>query len=70
VIGGASATPAWFEVEGNVYATAFKGNADTATKANITTTAGAVAYYSDTTGTFANDADFIWDATNNTLKAP
>lgn len=32
VIGGTSATPAWFEVEGNVYAAAFKGNADTATK--------------------------------------
>lgn len=30
VIGGSSATPAWFEVEGNVYATAFKGKADTA----------------------------------------
>jgi hypothetical protein len=32
VIGGTNATPAWFEVEGNVYAAAFKGNADTATK--------------------------------------
>lgn len=33
VIGGTSATPAWFEVEGNIYAAAFKGNADTATTA-------------------------------------
>ena len=32
VIGGTNATPAWFEVEGNIYAAAFKGNADTATK--------------------------------------
>ena len=32
VIGGTSATPAWFEVEGNIYAAAFKGNSDTATK--------------------------------------
>lgn len=31
VIGGTNATPAWFEVEGNIYAAAFKGNADTAT---------------------------------------
>lgn len=32
IVGGASASPAWFEVEGNIYAAAFKGNADTATK--------------------------------------
>lgn len=32
VIGGSGATPAWFEVEGNIYAAAFKGNADSATK--------------------------------------
>lgn len=32
VIGGTSATPAWFEVEGNIYAAAFKGTADVATK--------------------------------------
>ena len=38
-------------------------------KANITTTANSVAYYSDTTGTFASDADFLWDATNNKLTA-
>jgi hypothetical protein len=31
IIGGTSASPAWLEVEGNVYAAAFKGNADTAT---------------------------------------
>ena len=33
IIGGTSATPAWFEVEGNIYAAAFKGNADSATTA-------------------------------------
>jgi len=33
LIGGTSASPAWLEVEGNVYAAAFKGNADTATTA-------------------------------------
>lgn len=32
------------------------GNATSATKANITTTANAIAYYSDTTGTFASKA--------------
>jgi len=26
------ASPAWLEVEGNIYAAAFKGNADTATR--------------------------------------
>lgn len=31
IIGGTSASPAWLEVEGDVYAAAFKGNADTAT---------------------------------------
>lgn len=54
IIGGTSASPAWLEVEGDVYAAAFKGNADTATTAinlsakpilaasgsNITVTAG------------------------------
>lgn len=33
IMGGTSATPAWLEVEGNIYAAAFKGNADTATTA-------------------------------------
>ena len=33
IIGGTSASPAWLEVEGNIYAAAFKGNADTATTA-------------------------------------
>ena len=32
------------------------GNAATATKANITTTKNGIAYYSNTTGTFANDS--------------
>ena len=51
------------------YATtsAFASTATRATGANITTTSGGVAYYSNTTGTFANDADLTWDATNNSL---
>lgn len=51
------------------YATtaAFATTATRASGANITTTSGGVAYYSSTTGTFANDADLTWDATNNSL---
>ena len=45
------------------------GRATYAAQAAITTTAGAVTYYSDTAGTFASDADFLWDATNNKLTA-
>lgn len=37
ILGGGSASPAWLEVEGNVYAAAFKGNADTATSAGTAT---------------------------------
>lgn len=33
IVGGTSATPAWLEVEGTVYAAAFNGNATSATKA-------------------------------------
>ena len=47
VVGGASATPAWFEVEGNIYAAAFKGNADTSTTASnavYAASAGSVAW--------------------------
>ena len=44
----------------NVYATtihgALDGNADTATRANITTTTNALAYYTNTTGTFGDSA--------------
>lgn len=50
VIGGASATPAWFEVEGNIYAAAFKGNADSATAFSSNAT---VTLTGDTTGTSA-----------------
>jgi len=42
-MGGTGATPAWFEVEGNIYAAAFKGKADTAyhaSAAHWSTTAG------------------------------
>lgn len=42
-----SSTNRWNDIYGNL-----KGNADTATGANITTTSRALAYYSDTTGTF------------------
>ena len=40
-----------------------------AAKAAITSTTNSVAYYSDAAGTFASDADFLWDATNNKLTA-
>ena len=43
LIGGTSATPAWFEVEGNIYAAAFKGKADFAyhtSNAHYSTTSG------------------------------
>ena len=39
----------------NIYGT-LKGNADTTTSANLTTTANAVAYYTNTTGTFGTKA--------------
>ena len=40
IIGGASANPAWLEVEGDIYGAAFKGNADTATTATKATQDG------------------------------
>lgn len=39
-----------------VTATQFNGNATSATKANLTTTANAIAYYTDTAGTFGSKA--------------
>ena len=48
-----SSTNRWNDIYGNL-----KGNADTATGANITTTSRALAYYSNTTGTFTS-ADSI-----------
>lgn len=47
----------------NIYGT-FKGNADTATAANLTTTTNAIAKYSNTTGAFANSGVTI-DSSNN-----
>ena len=41
---------------GSLSETEYSGNASSATAANITTTANAVAYYSDTAGTFASKA--------------
>lgn len=38
----------------DVYGEYFSGNAETATAANLTTTVNAIAYYNDTTGTFAS----------------
>ena len=49
-----SSTNRWNDIYGNL-----KGNADTATGANIETTSKALAYYSDTTGTFES-ADLIY----------
>ena len=46
IVGGASATPAWLEVEGNIYGT-LKGNADTATAFS---TAKSIALTGDVTG--------------------
>ena len=46
------------------------GNAATASKAaaaNITTSAGRIAYYSDNAGTFASDADLVYDSSNNEI---
>ena len=39
IMGGSGATPAWLEVEGNIYAAAFKGKADSAGSADTATTA-------------------------------
>jgi len=58
-MGGTSATPAWLEVEGNIYAAAFKGNADTASSAAKLTTARnlGVALGSTTAVTFDGSAN-------------
>ena len=48
IMGGASASPAWLEVEGNVYAAAFKGNADTATTAGTASTLSCPAITTET----------------------
>ena len=37
--------------------------------ANLTTTAGSIAYYNDTDGTFASDGNLTWDSTNQILTA-
>lgn len=59
IIGGTSASPAWLEVEGNIYAAAFKGNADTASSAEKLTTARnlGVALGSTTAVTFDGSAN-------------
>lgn len=44
-------------------------NLSIANKANLTTTTGSVAYYSDTSGTFASDGNFKWDSNNQILTA-
>lgn len=67
IIGGTSASPAWLEVEGQIYGARFNGpvtgdvtgNATTATKAKLTTTQNALAYYSNTNGTFADSGIVI-----------
>ena len=46
------------------------GNAATASKAaaaNITTSAGRIAYYSDNAGTFTSDADLVYDSSKNEI---
>lgn len=55
-----SSTQKW----NDVYAANFKGNADTATAANLETTANAIAIYGDTSGTFV-DSNVTIDNNNN-----
>ena len=69
VMGGTSATPAWFEVEGNIYAAAFKGNADTATSAGKWTTARDISV-SDSDGTNTGTAVSVDGSEAVTLKLP
>lgn len=69
VVGGTSATPAWFEVEGNIYAAAFKGNADTATSAGKWTTARNISI-SDSSGTNTGTAVSVDGSAAATLKLP
>ena len=50
-----------FTITGTV-ATSISGNAATASAANITTSAGRIAYYSDNAGTFTSDANFLYES--------
>lgn len=65
VVGGTSATPAWFEVEGKVYASEFvgplNGNAATATKVNQPLTIKLNGGTTENTPQGANDTQFTFN---------
>ena len=73
IIGGTSATPAWLEVEGTVYAAGFNGplsgNASTATLATSAqkfNTSRTIALTGDTTGSNSGDGSSGWSISTKT----
>lgn len=65
---GSSTQPIYWDGDSFEPIASYEGNSNSATRANLTTTANAIAKYSNTTGTFANSGVTI-DSSNNISTA-